>query len=290
MTVTTEPLPAFLAEPSKLGDEISVTGKWMPKRSGRLFRRSPDSRPMLEALDALQNAASSDPDVLSTEINRSVGGDAVLTHHVFRDAAALIGFFSDSASGQLTRLLDVAQPDMHLVRGISLPAEARDAITAHQIPVVFGEHLYGYVRADYKRPDLSTAINVTAKWTCKSGDSSKLDALKHWWQRVGTDAHSIEQGLLRFEAYQVIGEDALIIHETFENTGVLKFHLTKGTAKIYKKEIDKVAYAERYFFRGPVSWLIRTYSKFMRLPATYSRAHSLHTRPGGSMSEGTTQA
>ena len=78
----------------------------------------------------------------------------------------------------------------------------------------------------------------------------------------------MEEGLLRFEAYQVSGEDALIIHETFEDTKDLKFHLTKGTADKYKKEIDAIAAPECYYFRGPVSWTIRTYSKFMRLPAT----------------------
>ncbi|MDA0797624.1 MAG: hypothetical protein O2826_07505 [Chloroflexi bacterium] len=135
-----------------------------------------------------------------------------------------------------------------------------------------------------------SSINVTAKWTCKTGDSSRLDQLKYWWQRVGTDAHSMETGLVRFEAYQVDGEDALIIHETFENTAELKFHLMKGTAKKYKKDIDQVAVPERYFFRGPVSWLIRTYSKVLRLPATYSTRASDHTRSGGSMSDGTTNA
>ena len=47
----------------------------------------------------------------------------------------------------------------------------------------------------------------------------------------------MEKGLLRFEVYKVIGEDALIIHETFENTSELQFHLSKGTAEKYKKDI-----------------------------------------------------
>ena len=98
----------------------------------------------------------------------------------------------------------------------------------------------------------------------------------------------MEQGLLRFEAYQAVGEDALIIHETFNGTGELKFHLTKGTAAKYKKDIDKIAEPEAYFFRGPVSWTIRTYSKFLHLPATYSSQGSSFTQPGGSMSDGTT--
>jgi hypothetical protein len=68
----------------------------------------------------------------------------------------------------------------------------------------------------------------------------------------------------------------------------LKFHLTKGTAERNKKDIDEIAEPERYFFRGPVSWTIRTYSKFMHLPATYSSRGSNFTREGGSMSDGTT--
>jgi hypothetical protein len=92
----------------------------------------------------------------------------------------------------------------------------------------------------------------------------------------------------RFEIFDVAGEDALIIHETFDTTDELKFHLTKGTAHKYKNHIDKIAAPESYYFRGPVSWMIRTYSKFMHLPATYSSRGSHHAKPGGSMSAGTT--
>ena len=34
MTKHTEPLPPFLAEPTDLGQEITVTGKWVPAKSG----------------------------------------------------------------------------------------------------------------------------------------------------------------------------------------------------------------------------------------------------------------
>ena len=187
--------------------------------------------------------------------------------------------------GALTK---VAKPQLHLIRGVSIPAAAREALLAKNVPGVFGEFLFGYVRDDYTRPDQETAIMVTAKWTCKPGVATHLEDLKYWWQRVGTEAFSIEEGLLRFEAYQVIGEDALIIHETFRNSDELKFHLSKGTAEKYKKDIDEIATPEAYFFRGPVSWTIRTYSKFLHLPATYSSQGSNFTQPGGSMSEGTT--
>ena len=287
MTQPKEPLAPFLAEPSKLGTEISVTGKWTPAKQGGLFRRSAESKEMLREWEDIHAGARADAGVLSTEINHAVGEDAVLVHHVFRDPDALVHYFSTTATQHMGALTKVAKPELHLIRGVSIPVAVREAVLAKNVPAVFGELLFGYVREDYKRPDQDTAIMVTAKWTCQPGVATHLEDLKYWWQRVGTEAHSIEKGLLRFEAYQVIGEDALIIHETFENSGELKFHLSKGTAEKYKKDIDKVATPEAYFFRGPVSWTIRTYSKFLHLPATYSSQGSSFTQPGGSMSDGT---
>ena len=287
MSQTTGSLPPFLAEPSKIGTEISVTGKWVPTTPGGRFRKSPESKDMLQEWEDIHSSARSAEGVLSTEINHAVGEDAVLVHHVFRDADVLLDYFATTASEHMAALTSVAKPELHLVRGVSVPGKAREAMAAKHVPVAFGEHLFGYVKDDYRRPDPAKAIQVTAKWTCKPDDDSHLDELKYWWQRVGTDAHSMEEGLMRFEAYQVAGEDALIIHETFADTKELKFHLTKGTAEKYKKDIDKIAAPEVYYFRGPVSWTIRTYSKFLHLPATYSSLGSNYTRPGGGMSDGT---
>jgi quinol monooxygenase YgiN len=288
MTQPNEPLPPFLAEPSRLGQEISVTGKWIPTKQGGLFRKSAESKEMLKEWEDIHAGAKGDAGVLSTEINHAVGEDAVLVHHVFKDSDALLHYFSTTATQHVGALAKVAMPQLHLVRGVSIPAPAREALLTKNVPGVFGEMLFGYVKEDYQRPDQETAIMVTAKWTCKPGVATHLEDLKYWWQRVGTDAFSIEKGLLRFEVYQVIGEDALIIHETFKDSDELKFHLSKGTAEKYKKDIDQVATPEAYFFRGPVSWTIRTYSKFLHLPATYSSLGSSFTQPGGSMSDGTT--
>lgn len=281
-----EALAPYLAEPSKIGQEISITGKWIPTKKGGLFRKSAESQDMLREWEDIHLGARSDAGVLSTEINHAVGEDAVLVHHVFKDPDALVHYFSTTATQHMSVLTTVAKPQLHLIRGTSIPEPARQAIEAKNVPSAFGEFLYGYVKEDYQRPDYETAIMVTAKWTCKPDDVSHLEALKYWWQQVGTDAYEMEEGLLRFEAYQVIGEDALIIHETFRNNDDLKFHLTKGTAAKYKKDIDQVAAPENYFFRGPVSWTIRTYSKFMHLPATYSSLGSNFTQSGGSMSDG----
>ncbi|NQV14321.1 hypothetical protein HQ531_02600 [bacterium] len=289
MTAPKESLPPFLAEPLKLGQEISITGKWIPTKQAGLFRKSAESKEMLKEWEDIHAGAKGDAGVLSTEINHAVGEDAVLVHRVFKDPDALVHYFATTASQHMEPLTRVAKPQLHLIRGVSIPASAREALRAKNVPGVFGEALFGYVKKDYKRPDKETAIMVTAKWTCKPGAASHREDLKYWWQRVGTDAFSIEKGLLRFEVYQVIGEDALIIHETFKNSDELKFHLSKGTAAKYKKDIDAIAIPECYFFRGPVSWTIRTYSKFLHLPATYSSQGSNFTQAGGSRSDGTTE-
>ena len=288
MTQLKEPLPPFLSEPSKIGQEISVTGKWIPTEQGGLFRKSAESKGMLKEWEDIHAGGKGDAGVLSIEINHVAGEDAVLVHHVFKDPDALVHYFSTTATQHMGPLTKVAKPQLHLIRGVSIPPPVREAVLAKNVSAAFGELLFGYVKEDYKLPDQETAIMVTAKWTTKPGVATHLEDLKYWWQRVGTDAYSIEKGLLRFEAYQVIGEDALIIHETFKNSDELKFHLSKGTAEKYKKDIDKVATPEAYFFRGPVSWTIRTYSKFLRLPATYSSQGSNFTQPGGSLSDGTT--
>ena len=281
-----EPLAPFLAEPTKLGNEISITGKWIPTKKGGLFRKSAESKEMLKEWEDIHIGAKDHPGVLSTEINHAVGEDAVLIHHVFKDSASLADYFSTVGSKHMGALTKVAKPEIHLIRGANISSNVKEAILAKNVPAVFGEFLFGYVKDDYKRPDPKDAIQVTAKWTCKPGDTSHLEELKYWWQRVGTDAHSMEEGLRRFEVYQAIGEDALVIHETFKNSDELKFHLSKGTAEKYKKDIDKIASPECYFFRGPVSWTIRTYSKFLRLPATYSSQGSHFTKQGGNMSDG----
>ncbi len=285
MTETTDTaLPPFLAEPPRIGTEISITGKWVPTNPSGRFRTTPESKEMLAEWEDIHAGARTHPGVLSTEINPAVGEDAVLVHHVFADADALVDYFSTTATEHLAALTRVATPRHHMVRGVDVPSPVVEAIEAKGVPVSVGRWLYGYVRDDYRQPDPTTAVQVTAKWTCAPG--GEVDQLRYWWQRVGTDAHSMEPGLLRFEAYRVPGEEALLIHETFADSDELKFHLTKGTAHAYKKDIDRIAAPDDYFFRGPVAWTIRTYSKFMHLPATYSSRGSHHTASGGSFSDG----
>ncbi len=84
------------------------------------------------------------------------------------------------------------------------------------------------MRDDYRQPDPATAIQVTAKWTCLPGETSNLGELAYRWQQVGTEAHTLEEGLVRFETYRIDGEDALVIHETFKDTKDLKYPPHQG--------------------------------------------------------------
>lgn len=280
-------LPVYMQEPTQIGGEISITGKWIPTKKGGLFRKSAESKEMLKEWEDIHTGARKHAGMLSTEINHAVGQEAVLVHHIFKNEDALVEYFNTNAQEHVAALTEVAKPDIHLIRGQKISDNVRNTLAAKNVKGNFGEYLFGYVKNDYQQPDPEKAVQVTAKWTCK--DEGTIEELTYWWQRVGTDAFDMEKGLVRFEVYRVIGENALIIHETFENSDDLKFHLTKGTAEKYKKDIDKIAFPENYFFRGPVSWMIRTYSKFMHLPATYSSRGSHFTQAGGSMSEGITQ-
>ena len=284
MTVIKNDLPVHMQAPTEIGQEISITGKWVPVKKGGLFRKSAESKEMLKEWEDIHKDARNHKGMLSTEINHAIGQEAVLVHHVFQNTDSLIDYFNTTASEHVAALSAVAKPDIHLIRGVEISDSVRNSLSLKNVQGNFGEYLFGFVKNDYNRPDPKNAIQVTAKWTCK--DEGTIDELTYWWQRVGTDAYDLEKGLVRFEVYRVLGENALIIHETFETSDELQFHLSKGTAEKYKKDIDKIAFPENYFFRGPVSWMIRAYSKFLHLPATYSSQGSHFTIDGGNMSDG----
>ena len=181
-------MPDFLTEPPRIGSEISVTGKWVPAKPGGRFRKSEDAEEMLAEWEAIHAAAKEHPGVLSTEINHAVGEDAVLVHHVFSGPDALVDYFSSTATEHMKALTAVATPQLHIVRGVDIPASVRDAIEAKGVPVTFGEWAFGFVKDGYRQPDPASAIQVTAKWTCHPDEASKIDELEYWWQRVGTEA------------------------------------------------------------------------------------------------------
>ena len=155
---------------------------------------------MIEEWDAIHQSASQHPGILSTEINHAMGQDAVLVHHTFKSPAAVEDYFASVATEHMAALTQVAKPALHLVRGMQMPASMKAVMSAKVSGAAFGEYRYGYVKNDFQRPDPKTAIQVTAKWVCKPGES--VEELSYWWQRVGTDAYDLEKGLVRFEVYK----------------------------------------------------------------------------------------
>lgn len=134
-----------LKAPSKIGSEISITGKWIPTKKGILFRKSPESREMLKEWEDIHLEAKNHPGMLSTEINHAVGQDAILVHHVFESPESLEAYFSSTATEHAEALMKVAKPDIHVVRGSSIPEASQTAITDKGVPTSFGEFLFGYV-------------------------------------------------------------------------------------------------------------------------------------------------
>ena len=108
MTQPHEPLPPFLAEPSRIGQEVSATGKWIPTKRGGRFRTSAESKEMLQEREDIHAGAKADAGVLSIEINHAVGEDAVLVHHVFKDPDALVHYFSTTATQHMRPTSSVA--------------------------------------------------------------------------------------------------------------------------------------------------------------------------------------
>ena len=90
MIKTKESLPDFMSEPAKLGEEVSITGKWIPTKKGGLFKKSKESKEMLKEWEDIHAEAKVHDGMLSTEINHAIGQDAVLIHHVFKNEDSLI--------------------------------------------------------------------------------------------------------------------------------------------------------------------------------------------------------
>ena len=101
------PLPSFLSVPTQIGDEISITGKWIPINKSGFFKTSTESKEMLIEWEDIHSGAKSHPGILSTEINHAVGEDAVLIHHVFSNTDSLKNYFLSTAKEHYKQLTKV---------------------------------------------------------------------------------------------------------------------------------------------------------------------------------------
>ncbi|MDA0797625.1 MAG: hypothetical protein O2826_07500 [Chloroflexi bacterium] len=156
MTSPSEPLPQFLAEASRIGQEISVTGKWIPTPKSGLFSKSPASTEMLKVWEDIRAISQTDPGLLSIEINYVVLLGAVFVHQIFKDSDAVVSYFSTTVALLMASLLKVARPELHLVRGLDLPTAAREAIAAIQPAAVFGQYLEGEYKFSWGSSGISS--------------------------------------------------------------------------------------------------------------------------------------
>ena len=51
----------------------------------------------------------------------------------------------------MAALTSVAKPEIHLVRGVQLPQEARDAVTTKGVASSVGQVMFSYVKDDYRQ-------------------------------------------------------------------------------------------------------------------------------------------
>lgn len=281
MATSLPELAPHLASVPHFGTEIALTGAWITRGA----RSKLSQRTLVEKFQVLRAEEYFSHGLLEMEINPGVAG-GVVTHFVFASAEAMAHYFNSLARASIEQLVTMANPEPHLARGIKVPAHPAKELGGQHIPIIFGEWAYGFIRDSYAKPDPASAIMVSAQWSCINDDETSLQELTRLWQVVGTEAYEMEPELLRFEAYRIPGQHSMIIHEVFGTNKELQFHLQKGTAAIYKKDLDAVSTAKIYLFRGPVSWLIRTYSKVLRLPATYSSRDPRLPQAGNSMTDG----
>ena len=136
MIQTKEALPQFLTETTQIGEEISITGKWIPVKKGGLFKKSTESKEMLKEWEDIHAEAKAHDGMLSTEINHAIGQDAVLIHHVFKNTDSLIKYFSNTATNHAEALGKVAMPDIHLVKGMHISDAVKDALVSKNVPVI----------------------------------------------------------------------------------------------------------------------------------------------------------
>ncbi|MFT6746440.1 MAG: hypothetical protein ACJAZ2_000779 [Glaciecola sp.] len=69
-----EELPVHMQQTTKLGQKISITGKWVTTKKSGLFRKSAESKELLNEWQAIHQAAKNHKGMLSTEIKHAGGG------------------------------------------------------------------------------------------------------------------------------------------------------------------------------------------------------------------------
>ncbi len=109
-------------------------------------------------------------------------------------------------------------------------------------------------------------IDLTYVWTAKPGMSAQLAGA---YDAVGEALNANEPGLLKYEISIVNGGEKIVIHEVFENSEALAFHLS-GVAAKYFPQLVQIATPGPFIFRGSVPEELQQAANKMNIGAIFT--------------------
>jgi quinol monooxygenase YgiN len=110
-------------------------------------------------------------------------------------------------------------------------------------------------------------ITVFYKWTAKPG---KLDDLKAMYNDVFIAMRDNEPDSVKMECYFADEENAIIVHDLFENGDALGFHLM-GTAAQHFPQLLEIAVPGPFFFCGDVPEQLKQAAIGMNMGAEFGQ-------------------
>ena len=112
----------------------------------------------------------------------------------------------------------------------------------------------------------SSEIDLTYVWTAHEGQAKKLVAT---YEAVGAMLESNEPGLTLYEIAVSESGNQIIIHEVFEDSDALAFHLSETAAAFFPQLIE-FADPGPFIFRGEVPEELKTAAYSMNMGAIFT--------------------
>lgn len=109
-------------------------------------------------------------------------------------------------------------------------------------------------------------IDLTYVWTAHEGQAERLVAT---YEAVGEVLDANEPGLLFYEIAVSETGNQIVIHEVFEDSNALAFHLTETAAKFFPQLVE-FANPGPFIFRGDVPEELKTAAYQMNMGAIFT--------------------
>ncbi len=113
---------------------------------------------------------------------------------------------------------------------------------------------------------LADEIDLTYVWTAHDGQAERLVAT---YEAVGEMLEAHEPGLLLYEIAVSESGDQIIIHEVFEDSDALAFHLSETAAKFFPQLVE-FATPGPFIFRGDVPEELKAAAYEMNMGAIFT--------------------